>query len=74
MKGQGKITLRGCPFCGKTQSVKMDGISETGQCWVCCTGAGGCGAIGPDAHSQTSAVRKWNRRSGRPRRGPAEGG
>ena len=56
-----------CPFCGCSNADGMVGwttslsISGGHRYYFRCFG---CGALGPDAHTQPEALEAWNRRKG----------
>lgn len=56
-----KPTAKPCPFCGKTESIKLK-YSNT-QCQILCDiHKGGCGSSSGYYNSEIEAIDKWNQR------------
>lgn len=53
-----------CPFCGNTESIKIEqvGITEPIVYVNCSPPSGGCGATGPICHNIYQAIAAWNDR------------
>lgn len=56
-----KTIIKPCPFCGKTESIKLK-YSGT-QCQILCNiHKGGCGSSSGYYNSEIEAIDKWNQR------------
>lgn len=61
---QNDVVLRGCPFCGRRDTVGFLTTNYPGERRVVCNAQeGGCGGSVGAGGSDEEAARKWNRRT-----------